>query len=35
VIVLDEQLLGLDIAQQIAAWYPGAVLFITVQQRFA
>ena len=28
-IVLDEQLLGLDIDQQIAAWYPGAVLFIT------
>ena len=28
-IVLDEQLLGLDIDQHIAAWYPGAVLFIT------
>ena len=28
-IVLDEQLLGLDIDRQIAAWYPGAVLFIT------
>ena len=28
-IVLDEQLLGLSIEQDIAAWYAGAVLFIT------
>lgn len=28
-IVLDEQLLGHDIDQRIAAWYSGAVLFIT------
>lgn len=28
-IVLDEQLLGLNLDQNIAAWYAGAVLFIT------
>lgn len=28
-IVLDEQLLGLNLDQDIAAWYAGAVLFIT------
>ena len=28
-IVLDEQLLGRDLDHQIAAWYSGAVLFIT------
>ncbi|HXG66944.1 MAG TPA: hypothetical protein VNO70_17710 [Blastocatellia bacterium] len=28
-IVLDEQLLGRDIEQEIAAWYRGAVQFIT------
>jgi hypothetical protein len=29
VIVLDEQLLGLDIETEIAKWYPGRVCFIT------
>ena len=28
-IVLDEQLLGRDIEEQIARWYQGAVCFIT------
>ncbi len=28
-IVLDEQLLGLNLDQDIASWYAGAVLFIT------
>ena len=28
-IVLDEQLLGRNLEQSIAAWYPGAVCFIT------
>src|SRR5438309_1366 len=28
-IVLDEQLLGRDLEQEIGAWYPGAVKFIT------
>lgn len=28
-IVLDEQLLGRNLEQRIAAWYPGAVRFIT------